>query len=92
MNDAEQKPLITNILGPSKSIVTRKIGYNMRRIRTKRGLSQKDTAKILGISYQQLQKYERGQDRLSTPMLFTLKHFFDIPYDTFFRGIDPPPS
>lgn len=48
-----------------------------RRIRSRREelkLSQKALATRLGISYQQLQKYERGTDRISASMLVKLGH------------------
>jgi transcriptional regulator with XRE-family HTH domain len=41
------------------------IGRTVRAARMSRGLSQQDLAKMLGISYQQLQKYETGQNRIS---------------------------
>jgi transcriptional regulator with XRE-family HTH domain len=61
------------------------IGANIRYLREAAGLSQQDIAKILGLSYQQVQKYECGLNRFPVEKLFSLKHFYDVPYELFFR-------
>lgn len=61
------------------------------RIRLRRGLlgmSQTDLAKALGITFQQVQKYERGSNRVSIGKLHQLCTILDVPLSFFFDGID----
>ncbi|WP_063963356.1 helix-turn-helix transcriptional regulator [Ensifer sp. Root31] len=48
------------------------IGERLRTIRQMRGLSQEKVAASLGITFQQIQKYERGANRLSVPTLIQI--------------------
>lgn len=52
------------------------------------GLSQSDVAQSLGLTFQQLQKYERGFNRVSSSRLFKLAQFFRVPVSVFFEGLD----
>ena len=65
------------------------IGKNLRRIRKQLKRSQKEIATILGITFQQIQKYENGRNRLSAGNLYILHKTLDIPLDDFFRNITP---
>lgn len=60
------------------------IGANIRALRRAAGLSQKDVGRALGISYQQIQKYEIGTNRFPVEKLFYLKNFYNVPYEIFF--------
>lgn len=64
----------------------RVIGAALRGLRESSGLSLRDVAKVLGVSYQQVQKYERGDNRFPVEKLFQLRQFYDVCYDEFFRG------
>jgi transcriptional regulator with XRE-family HTH domain len=63
------------------------IGANLRKLRKEAGLSQQKLGRVLGVSFQQLQKYETGRNRLPVDRLYTLKHFFDVPYECFLTGL-----
>ncbi|MGB4108004.1 MAG: helix-turn-helix transcriptional regulator [Alphaproteobacteria bacterium] len=63
------------------------IGRNLRRLREGADLTQKDLARLLGISFQQVQKYERGENRLPVDRLFALRKIFGAPYHAFFAGL-----
>nr|WP_247885122.1 helix-turn-helix transcriptional regulator [Azospirillum brasilense] len=52
------------------------------------GLSQSDVASALGLTFQQLQKYERGFNRVSASRLFKLAQFFRVPVSVFFEGLE----
>ena len=67
----------------------KQIGANLKRLRLLAGLSQKQISGILGITYQQVQKYETGKSRLSIMSLHTLQQFYDVPFESFFDGIKP---
>lgn len=63
------------------------------RIRLRRGLlgmSQSDLARSLGITFQQVQKYERGSNRVSIGKLYRLAEILDVPLTFFFDGLDIP--
>ncbi len=62
------------------------IGANLRALREFNGETQVTLATLLGITFQQLQKYERGQNRLSAERLHRLREHFKVPYDYFFHG------
>lgn len=63
------------------------IGQNLRRLRKLHGVSQRDIAAHLDTSFQKIQKYEKGQNRISAEKLHRLKIFFDVPYGVFFEGL-----
>lgn len=64
------------------------VGQRLRELRMLAGLSQTDVAAALGLTFQQLQKYERGFNRVSASRLFTLAQFFHVPVSVFFDGLD----
>jgi transcriptional regulator with XRE-family HTH domain len=51
-------------------------------------LTQQDLARAIGISFQQLQKYERGANRVSASRLFDIANHLDVPISFFFHDID----
>ncbi len=63
------------------------IGGNLRRMRLSAELSQTALAEKLGITFQQIQKYEEGSNRISAPMLYQLKSIFNCAFDDFFDGL-----
>lgn len=60
------------------------VGQRLRMRRTLLGMSQEMLAERLGISFQQLQKYEKGSNRLSASRLFELSRMLDVPVSYFF--------
>lgn len=64
------------------------VGQRLRELRMLAGLSQSDVAAALGLTFQQLQKYERGFNRVSASRLFKLAQFFRVPVSVFFEGLD----
>lgn len=48
------------------------IGFRIRQLRQNIGLSQTEMAKLVGISFQQFQKYEQGKNRISASRLVTI--------------------
>jgi len=51
-------------------------------------LTQQDLARSISISFQQLQKYERGANRVSASRLFDIANHLDVPISFFFQDID----
>lgn len=60
------------------------VGQALSRIRKQRGLSQAELASALGISFQQIQKYEAGQNRLSASRLFAAADILQCAVGDFF--------
>jgi transcriptional regulator with XRE-family HTH domain len=56
----------------------------MRARRRQLGLSQSELAEKLGVSFQQVQKYERGVNRVGASRLFDLARVMDVPISFFF--------
>ena len=64
------------------------VGANVRQLRADAVLTLSELAEALGISHQQLQKYETGANRISAGMLYELARFFVISVDQLFEGSD----
>ena len=62
------------------------IGESIRAHRLILGMSQSELAKQLGVSFQQVQKYEKGTNRIGAGRLPQIAEIFDIPISTLFRG------
>jgi len=63
------------------------VGHRMRVRRTILGQSQDQMAKALGVSFQQVQKYERGTNRISASRLFDVSRVLAVPVSYFFEDL-----
>jgi len=66
-----------------------KVGSNIRLRRTMLGLTQEQLAQALHISYQQVQKYETGANRVSAGRLYEIAKFLNVEIGYFFEGLQP---
>ncbi|NBB69503.1 MAG: helix-turn-helix domain-containing protein [Alphaproteobacteria bacterium] len=66
------------------------IGERIRRRRVELGLTQEQLACRLGLSYQQIQKYERGTNSISASRLYALARRLDVAPGYFFADLDIP--
>ncbi len=64
------------------------VGRRARERRTLEGMSQSAVAAKLGLTFQQLQKYERGDNRISASRLYELAQIFDVPVAYFYEGME----
>jgi transcriptional regulator with XRE-family HTH domain len=64
------------------------VGQKLCVLRKSSGISQQKLAEKLGVTYQQVQKYEGGTNRVSTTFLLKVAQIFCVPLDYFFDGID----
>ena len=69
--------------------VDRHVGERVRQRRTLLGLTQEQLATALEISYQQIQKYETGANRISAGRLFEIAQKLDTEVGYFFQGLEP---
>ena len=65
--------------------IDRSVGIRLRQRRTLLGLSQQDVAVMMGMSFQQLQKYERGISRISASRLYQLATILNSRVADFFE-------
>ena len=63
------------------------IGRQIRRLREAHGMSQAELGGRLGISFQQVQKYERGTNRISAGRLFEVAQILDVAVSRFYDGL-----
>ena len=62
------------------------VGQNIRFHRLAGGLSQSDLGHKLGVSFQQVQKYERGTNRVGSGRLLLIASILGLPVTSFFEG------
>ncbi len=60
------------------------VGSRVRLRRTLLGLSQEKLGDAVGLTFQQIQKYERGANRIGASRLFQLSRILDVPISFFF--------
>jgi transcriptional regulator with XRE-family HTH domain len=66
------------------------VGKRLRMRRLMLDMSQTDVATNLGVTFQQLQKYEKGANRVSASRLQHLSQFLQVPVPFFFEGLSGP--
>jgi len=64
------------------------VGLRLRALRESCGFSQDEIGQEIGVSFQQLQKYEHGNNRISAARLFELAQILGVEIDAFFEGVD----
>jgi transcriptional regulator with XRE-family HTH domain len=68
--------------------VDRHVGARIRERRIMLGLTQQQLADLIGVTYQQAHKYERGINRVSAGRLFEIARVLSVPVTYFFEGLD----
>ena len=63
------------------------VGDRIRVRRTLLGMGQENLGEALGLSFQQVQKYEKGADRVSASRLFQLSKILNVPVPYFFDNV-----
>ncbi|TAE80957.1 MAG: XRE family transcriptional regulator [Alphaproteobacteria bacterium] len=72
----------------SASPVDDYVGARLRARRIMLGLSQDMIGKKVGVSFQQVQKYERGINRIGSSRLYQFSKLLDVPISFFFEGYE----
>jgi len=65
------------------------VGSRVRLRRTLLGMSQDKLGKALSLTFQQIQKYERGANRIGSSRLYKLSQILDVPISFFFDDMPP---
>lgn len=66
--------------------IDEQVGMQLRQRRALLGLSQEKLAEQVGLTFQQIQKYENGANRISASRLFEFSKVLDIPISFFFEN------
>ncbi|MGB1547072.1 MAG: helix-turn-helix domain-containing protein [Alphaproteobacteria bacterium] len=66
------------------------VGGRVRLRRTLLGMSQEKLARAIGLTFQQIQKYERGANRIGASRLHELSQVLDVPVSFFFDDMNGP--
>lgn len=64
------------------------IGEQVRQIRSLRGFSQEKLGAQVDVTFQQMQKYERGANRISSSVLYEFSLILEVPIERFFEGLE----
>lgn len=65
------------------------VGTRVRLRRTMLGISQEKLGEAVGLTFQQIQKYERGANRIGSSRLFEFSRVLDVPVSFFFDDMPP---
>ncbi len=65
------------------------VGRNVRSLRAKRRISQLELGEALGLTFQQIQKYEKGTNRVSASKLHQIAVFLGVDISELFAGANP---
>jgi transcriptional regulator with XRE-family HTH domain len=68
--------------------IDKKVGENLCRFRLLRGMSQVQLAEAVGVTFQQIQKYEKSTNRISASRLWQFSKILKIDVDDFYDGIE----
>ena len=68
-------------------IVTLVIGLQLRKIRLVNKMTQTRVAKAISVTFQQIQKYEKGQNLCNAINLLALSEYFNVSFDYFVQPI-----
>lgn len=71
------------------SEINQAVGARIRLIRTVRRESQQAIGRLLDLSFQQIQKYETGRNRVSADKLYRLAQYFDVEITYFYEDLKP---
>ena len=80
------------VLVPKKQAnpVDIQVGNRVRIRRMLIGMSQEKLGELLGLTFQQVQKYEKGVNRIGAGRLFDVARILGVPIDYFYEGIAAP--
>jgi transcriptional regulator with XRE-family HTH domain len=63
------------------------VGQNIRICRLQRGLSQSELGEKVGVKFQQIQKYEKGVNRVGASRLFQIAAALEVPLTSLFAEV-----
>lgn len=79
--------MTTNASTEGPHPVDRHVGQRVAALRLEKSYSQSDLARALGLTFQQVQKYEKGVNRISASKLWDISRFLAVDIAYFFEGL-----
>lgn len=73
---------------PRPQDIDRHVGVKLRQRRLMLGMTQQQMAELIGVTYQQAHKYEKGINRIASGRLFTIARALGVEVSYFFEGFD----
>lgn len=64
------------------------VGHRVRMRREAQGISQGTLGRHLGLTFSQIQKYEKGTNRIGAGRLYQIAQFLDVSVGYFFEGLN----
>src|SRR4249919_1095003 len=77
---------------PRAQDIDRIVGARMRERRIRLGLTQQQMAELIGVTYQQAHKYEKGINRIAAGRLSSIARALDVEVGYFYDGLTWPPE
>jgi transcriptional regulator with XRE-family HTH domain len=77
-----------NVPKKQASPIDVQVGTRVRLRRMLIGMSQERLGELLGLTFQQVQKYEKGVNRIGAGRLFQVAHILGVPIDYFYEGVN----
>ena len=68
------------------------VGTRIRTQRLSQSMSQKELGQKLGVTFQQIQKYEKGANRIGAGRLFRIARILSVPLTYFFENVSSAPQ
>lgn len=88
MNGATTNPNSARTGACSAVDIDKQVGRQIRHRRRQLRVSQTELGQFLGLSFQQVQKYERGANRISASKLYETARFLHVPIAYFFETLE----
>jgi transcriptional regulator with XRE-family HTH domain len=74
---------------PEALAIDQQVGRNILARRKDLGMNQATLAELIGVSFQQIQKYETGTNRVSAATLYRVSRLQGVSLDYYFEGLEP---
>ena len=78
---------MTKMRRPDEQAIDKIIGHNLRAFRLQKSMSQEQMAATVKLTFQQVQKYEKGTNRISGSRMAQFCQLLNVTPNDFFRGV-----
>jgi transcriptional regulator with XRE-family HTH domain len=82
-----KNPIFRKIVNKKANPIDAQVGNRVRIRRMLIGMSQERLGDLLGLTFQQVQKYEKGVNRIGAGRLFEIARILGVPIDFFYDGV-----
>jgi transcriptional regulator with XRE-family HTH domain len=87
-NDLHLKRGIDSVPKKQANLVDAHVGQRVRLRRVLVGMSQERLGELLGLTFQQVQKYEKGVNRIGAGRLYEIAGILGVPIEFFYEGME----